>query len=697
MSLLTDILYKKNLITKDQLKQAENIQIGAKKPIQDVLVDEGFISDERIAEEISEVYNAPLAKDFLAEADTSVLSLIPYQLAKKYGVFPIKKERDALVLAMSDPRDVIAIDDIRNLTGINIKPVLCTKSCISENIETHYQLDDTLYDIMKNMAVDSKVEIINKTRQAVDLSTNSVEDSPVVKLVSLLITDAVKQRVSDIHIEPFEKYYLVRYRIDGNLRKVMKIPHRLAERLISRIKILGEIDITKKKKMQDGRIEVLYDSRKVDIRISKIPVFHGEKIVLRILDPRQKINRLNEIGLTAEEQAYFKQRLSQPQGMILVTGPTGSGKSSTLNACLNSLNTEEINITTIEDPIEYLMPGINQIQVNEADNVTFANGLRSILRQDPNVVMIGEIRDLETAEIAFRASLTGHLVLSTLHTNDSIATVVRLLDIGLEAYLIATSIHMIVAQRLVRVLCDQCKIEYTPEQEVLNKYRSYMEKFKITKFYKGKGCEKCGYSGYYGRTGLFEILKFKSGIKDLVAKRAGENEILNEAKKNGFTTMMESGFIKVSEGITTIDEVSKAVDFKEEPSEKPEEPGQEKILVVDDEEDMRMVVGEHLEEAGFKVISAVNGREGVEKALKESPDLIIMDVMMPVMDGFQAVKELRSEMRTAAIPIIMLTAVSDKESELRGLQYGADDYVTKPFDSDMLVARVKALLRRNRK
>jgi len=383
--------------------------------------------------------------------------------------------------------------------------------------------------------------------------------------------------------------------------------------------------------------------------------------------------------------------------MVLVAGPTGCGKTSTLYAALNSVKSETKNIITVEDPIEYLISGVTQMQINPVKDVTFANTLRSVLRQDPNVILVGEIRDKETAEIAFRASLTGHLVFSTVHTNNSVSSVTRLLDIGLEPYLISSSLVLITAQRLIRLICPHCKEKYTPDKKLMDKFKIYIDKFGVKEFYRGRGCEQCGFSGFSGRSAIFELLKMSEKIKGLISAKASEESIFKEALKSGLRPLAESGIEKVAKGITALEEIAKVVEVVEEREVagiRREVRKTPKILAADDEEDILKVLEKRLSSAGYEVIKARDGKEAVEYAVKERPDLIVMDVLMPNMDGFAATKLLRSKLETATIPILMLTAKKDKKSEIKGLDYGADDYMTKPFDKDKLLARIKMLLKR---
>ena len=719
MSKLLDTLAEKGLVTRDQIQDAKMKQIGAKKSVPELLVDMDFIKEEDLINVASEVFGLPvciLAKEVI---DQEVLKKIPYEKAKRYGVFPVRIEDEKLLLAMCDAQDFVALEDIGAICGMGTKPILAKKSDITKHIEKYYLLDDVTYDLIKNMTEDVKVELVQKEteKEMFEDEYFSGKESPIVRLCNLIVADAVKARASDIHIEPYEKVIEVRYRVDGYLKNIMKIPRRLHASLVVRIKILTELDIAETRKPQDGRSSILIEGRKVDLRVSTIPTFHGEKIVIRLLDQKKAQIDLDRMGFGERDLRLFKTVIARPQGMILITGPTGSGKTSTLYAALNEIKNETKNIVTIEDPVEYLIQGINQIQVNPAKNVNFSTGLKSILRQDPNVILVGEIRDQETAEIAFRASLTGHLVFSTLHTNNALSTIIRLYDIGLEPYLIGSSVILIVAQRLLRLVCSKCCEEHAPDEKAQEKFGAFIKEYKIQKLCRGKGCEHCGYTGFLGRTAIFEILEINEKIKELISQKAPESVVWQAARDNGLRTLAEAGAQKVVDGLTTIEEVERVSELLHEESDGKGEGDQEKkkvdpevnkitqqlrqetnkkfrILIVDDEPDIREILRMRLSTAGYNILEAENGAEGVRVAHQEKPDLIIMDVMMPVMDGIKATKKIRSNLETAAIPIVMLTAKTAKEDELEGLDAGADDYLGKPFDDEKLLARIRMLLRR---
>jgi type IV pilus assembly protein PilB len=698
MTDLINVLLKEGLITQEQLRDAMDKQIGAKKPLQELLVEMGFVSEEALIKAISGILSTPLLGPEEAP-DPAVSRLISFEMARRFGVFPLRKDEGKLFLAMSNPADVMAIDGISALTQLQVEPVLATRSRIIKMTEDSYKTDDTVYDLLKNASSDFKVSVVRE--DALDIkamaSDPDADDTSLIKLVNLILSDAIKMHASDIHVEPQDSFSVVRYRIDGNLKNIMNVPADLQPRLVARIKIIAGLDVAERMKAQDGRIKALVGEHKVDLRINIVPTFYGETIAMRLLDHQSAKVDLNKMGFDPEDLEKFTKLIKKPQGMVLVTGPTGSGKTSTLYAALNFVKSETKHIITIEDPIEYLIEGINQIQLNPAKAMTFASSLRSILRQDPNIVLIGEIRDLETAEIAFQASQTGHLVFSTLHTMNSVGSVTRLVDIGVEPFLISSSLIMVVAQRLVRSICPKCKEEYIPETQEFEKFRSAIEQGRLNKFYRGKGCQECNFTGYLGRSAVFEILEVTDDIRRLIDSKASELDIFRKAKQNGLKPLASQAVRKVAEGLTTLEEVARVVDIGREDKASEETPVIKKassILIVDDEEDLLILLEQRLRSFGFEVTKAHDGLEALEKAHKEVPDLIIMDVNMPNMNGFEATKALRSKLTTASIPIMLLTARTDKDSELIGLDAGADDYISKPYDKDKLIARVRMLLRK---
>ena len=713
MKTIAETLLSKGIINREQLQEAKDKQIGAKTPLQEVLVEMGFVKETELLETAAELFGLPAADLDRESVDISWLKKIPYELAKKHGVFPLREEAGELLLAMSDPFDVLAEDAVTKKAKLPVKSVLCARSKINECTERYYLSHETLYDLLKNIVDETKVDFI-KDAEAPGGHIEIARDAyvPVVKLVNLMLSDAVKSRASDVHIEPQEDHFRIRYRIDGDLKDIMKLPLTLQPCLVNRIKVLTDLDVAEKRKAQDGRMRMKIEDKEINIRISIIPTYYGEKVVMRLLNTAEAIVNLDKLGMDEDELRMVKEAISSPQGIVLVTGPTGSGKTTTLYSILDQIKSEVNNIITIEDPVEYLTDGISQIQVNPAKNLTFASGLRSILRQDPNVILVGEIRDKETADTAFKSSLTGHLIFSTLHTNNAAASITRLLDIGLEPYLIGSSLDLVISQRLVKIVCPDCRQAYEPEPELKAKFDALIKKYEIREFFRGRGCRKCNFSGCFGREAIFEIIKVDEEIKSLITKRATEAEIFRAASAKGMKVLAESGIRKVKSGRTTLEEINKVVeiarqDVSPEEAQNPPalEPAEEvvcapsvkmtqTILVVDDEDDIARVISARLKTAGFGVRRAADGEEAVELAVREKPDLILMDVMMPRLDGFQATRIIRSRLETAQIPVIMLTAKSDIASELQGIDAGADDYISKPFDHIRLLARIKMLLNR---
>jgi type IV pilus assembly protein PilB len=702
MSVLIDELLSKGLITRDQLKDAKEKQLCEKKPLLDVLVEMGFINEDTLINIASKIFKMPVF-DLDRERngiDPAAARSISYEKLKHYGVFPVRVEGKELILAMSDPNDIIAIDDISVLANIRVKPVLAKKSQIQRYTESTYHSDENLYGLLKNMSPDTEVDItadLETKGRVLDVGILKDDSSPVVKLLNFILSDAIRSRASDIHIEPQKNSVAIRYRIDGELTDITKVSINVLRSLVARIKIISDLDIAEQRTPQDGRTSITAGGRIVDLRISTIPTIHGEKVEIRLLDPKEAKVQIEEIGFDEKELKTLKSSLSSSQGMILVTGPTGSGKTSTLYAALNYVKQGNKNIVTIEDPVEYLIDGINQMQVNPAKKVNFATGLRSILRQDPDVILVGEIRDTDTAEIAFRSSMTGHLVLSTLHTNSAVGTVSRLYDMEMEPYLISSSLMLVISQRLVKKLCPECREKYTPEKALLDKFSTYIKKLGIREFYRGKGCYNCNFRGYKGRTAVFEFMRVSDRIRTLINDRAPSDALFFEAKKEGLRTMAETGLLKVSKGVTSLEEVARVAEVAEsdEAIESPHKiKGDIRVLVAEDEEDLLKILEKNLTTAGYKVLKARDGLELVKIAVQEKPDLIISDVTMPKMNGFEAVRDLRQKLETASIPVMMLTARDDKESELKGIEAGADDYIPKPCDHEKLLARIRMLLRR---
>ena len=557
-----ELLVDAGLISADQLAKALANQKVNKKRIGEIIVDLKMASEMDILQILSfelGVDSVDLSKTVV---DPMAIELVPEKVARKHSLLPISVDGKVLTVAMLDPLDFEGLDDIAFATGYKVKPVAATRTELIHAIDIHYSASDSIAEILvKDLSkAKSEVEVVVE-KESSDVATlrKESETPPVIRMVNLMISDAVKSRASDLHMEPQERRLLIRNRVDGLLNNVMELPKWIQGSIVSKVKIMARMDIAEKRIPQDGRVKLRVDGKEIDLRISVLPTQYGEKVVMRLLDTKSAALPLSELGFTAEELKKISVLISKPQGVILITGPTGSGKSSTLYGIITLLKSEHLNIITLEDPIEYEIEGVNQVMIDERVGLTFANGLRSILRQDPNVVMVGEMRDRETAEIAMQASLTGHVVLSTLHTNDSVASIVRLLNLGIQPYLIASSVNGVIAQRLVRVICPHCKEQYVPSTEDLLNIRMKDTETAPFNVYRGKGCDHCKNSGYSGRTGIYEVFPMSARIKEMIASRASEGEIRQTAIAEGMKTLGENALEKVRMGITTLDEIRRVV------------------------------------------------------------------------------------------------------------------------------------------
>jgi type IV pilus assembly protein PilB len=588
---LGEILVRENLISPQHLREALDYQREHGGRLGFNLVKLGLISDDMITAVLSRQYGIPSVNLDLFNIEPSVISLIPQEVAQKHSVLPLSRVGATLTLAMVDPTNVFAMDDVKFMTGLNVEPVVVAEGSVQLAIAKYYGSSReielatvTTEELPKNgsknngaggithddlVSLDSidfdtsqseDVEVVEDNEE-IDLSTLSrmSEDAPVVRLVNVLLVDSLRRGASDIHVEPYEKELRIRFRIDGVLYDVMHPPLKLRDALISRIKIMSKLDISEKRLPQDGRIKIKVKvdsrSRELDFRVSTLPTLFGEKVVLRLLDKQNLMLDMTKLGFEPESLTKFKRNISKPYGMVLVTGPTGSGKTNTLYSALQSLNTVETNIMTAEDPVEFNLPGINQVQMKEQIGLNFAAALRSFLRQDPNIVLVGEIRDFETAEIAIKAALTGHLVLSTLHTNDAPSTISRLMNMGIEPFLVATSVNLIQAQRLIRRICKDCKQEHPIPAEAFIEVGFTIEEAKTLKTFKGKGCSTCNNTGYKGRIGLYEVMEITDEIRELILIGASALELRKKAIDDGMITLRESGLHKIRAGVTTIEEV----------------------------------------------------------------------------------------------------------------------------------------------
>ncbi len=568
-SQIGELLIKDNLISGAQLETALQFQRDRGGRLGSILIHLGYVQDDDVTSVLSKQYGVPSINLAFFEIDPSVIKLISVETAQKYMIIPLSRTGSTLTIATSDPTNVFAMDDIKFMTGFNVEPVVATEFSIQQALEKYYgtphaiELKKVFEEIAQSEResydLDLESDLDAEEGTSVDELKRSSEDAPIIKLVNMILSESLKRGASDIHIEPYEKDLRVRFRIDGVLYNIMAPPLRLKDAITSRLKIMAKMDIAEKRLPQDGRIKIRtkFESKQkeIDYRVSTLPTLFGEKIVLRILDRDTLPMDMTRLGFEEASLKRIETAIMKPYGMVLVTGPTGSGKTSTLYAALNRLNTTETNIMTAEDPVEYNFRGINQVQIREQIGLTFAAALRSFLRQDPNIILVGEIRDFETTEIAIKAALTGHLVLSSVHTNDAPSTVSRLLNMGIEPFLVATSVHLICAQRLIRRICKDCKSEVkTPIQTLINVGFS-AEDARNLQTYKGNGCRTCNGTGYKGRVGLYEVMEVSDEIQELILVGASAREIKRKAVEEGMLTLRHSGLAKVKNGLTTLDEV----------------------------------------------------------------------------------------------------------------------------------------------
>jgi type IV pilus assembly protein PilB len=555
---LGDILIEERLLTQEQLAQALYEQRRTGQPLVVILIKAGLVSEEDIVITLSEQLGIPHLRVESYEIPIEVIAEVSEGIARRYHLIPVARTGKSLTIAMSDPLNIVAIDDVRMLTGREIETVVSLDSEIKKAIERYYggkQEDVDVYeDIVRDAQADAVTVLADDQELDITHLKKEVEQAPVIRLVNLILVNAIKQGSSDIHIEPFEKEVRVRYRVDGILREVQSPPKALQAAVVSRIKVLSELDIAERRLPQDGRFRIKFEGREIDFRVSTLPTYFGEKVVLRILDKGSLHLELDKLGFEEQPLSDFKESLSRPNGIILITGPTGSGKTTTLYSALHLLNTMDVNIVTIEDPIEYELHGINQVQAKPEVGLTFASGLRSILRQDPDIVMVGEIRDEETADIAIKAALTGHLVLSTLHTNDAAGAITRLIDMGMEPFLIASSLLMAAAQRLVRKICPDCREAYKVPDRVLERAQFVLEPGEKVVLSRSRGCSRCGDTGYRGRLALLEVLRVRENIQDLIMQSVPSSEIKRTSIENGMLTLRQVALLKVKAGYTTLEE-----------------------------------------------------------------------------------------------------------------------------------------------
>ncbi len=559
---LGEMLVSEGVVNRQQLDQALERQVELGGKLGENLAELGFIeSEEEIIEVLGRQLNVGAMKLSQMELDPEVVGMVPVEMAQKFNAIPVDLDGNSLTVAVSDPGNIFVLDALKFVTGCEIVPVIAAESSIQKAIEKYYQLGDELAEIVKDI-VDEELELVQEREgeEIPDLQVlkSAVQEAPLVKLVNGIISDAIRKGASDIHIETHEQVLRVRYRIDGTLMDMSPLPYRLKAAIVSRVKIMSELDIAERRIPQDGRIKVKMGNKNVDIRVSTLPTIFGEKVVMRILDPTNLMLDLTDLGFEKRALADFQTAIQKPYGIVLVTGPTGSGKTTSLYSAMTLINKPDVNIMTAEDPVEYHLEGINQVHVHPEIGLTFASALRAFLRQDPNIIMVGEIRDLETAEIAIRAALTGHLVLSTVHTNDAPSTINRLVDMGIQPFLVSSSLNLIVAQRLVRKICPRCKQKDEPTAELgefLEQLGFSPQEVKNMDTFHGSGCEECHNTGFSGRLGIYEVLPMSAKMKELIVKEASIRELRKQMVQEHVLTLRDAAMEKLRQGITTVEEV----------------------------------------------------------------------------------------------------------------------------------------------
>jgi type IV pilus assembly protein PilB len=555
---LLELLVKEGLVVADQAQKATAEQRRTGDRLATVLTRLGFLKEDDLLDFLSRKYGIPIINLGRVEVDPEILKLVRKEIVQKYLVFPVRKVGNTLTLALSDPTVVLAIDDVQFATGLHVIPVLAAESAIRTAIERNYDtgVDDIKKLIDQESGSEVSLELMDRL-QKVDVGDlgKEAQEAPTIRFVNLILGDAIRKRASDIHLEPYEKVFRVRYRIDGVLHDMMNPPKQMEAAILSRVKIMANLDIAERRLPQDGRVSVKFQNREIDLRVSSLPTIFGEKIVMRVLDKTGTVLDLARLGFDGDDLARFKKVITTPYGMILVTGPTGSGKSTTLYAAISTINHPDINIITAEDPVEYNIPGINQVLVREDIGYSFASALRAFLRQDPDVILVGEMRDLETAQIAIRAALTGHLVFSTLHTNDAPSTVTRLQDMGIPPFLISSSLLMVIGQRLVRRICLECREAVSVPVSALIDIGFPPDEAESVQIYTGKGCSACAQTGFKGRIAVHEVMWLTPEVQEAIVRQRPASELKELAVKGGMRTLRQSGLHKVATGLTTIDEV----------------------------------------------------------------------------------------------------------------------------------------------
>lgn len=691
-------------------------------------VQRRLLSDQQVLAAVSERFRMEIMP--AGDPDPDAAGVVPVQVVRRFGVLPFKVSDSHLYVGTTSPFDIDAEKDLAFASGREVKLFLAAPSRIRAGLEALFPSEDPVARLLGGFDQSAEVQSLSDEEDEA-ASAEEASHAPIVRLVDMMLADGIASRASDIHVEPIEGGVTVRYRIDGVLRQVMKVPKNAGLPLISRLKIMSGLDIADRRRPQDGRARVLVNGNPVDLRVSSLPSSSGEKVVIRILNTKAVILELEALGLYEDERAVIRELLDHKEGILLVTGPTGSGKTTTLYSALRMVQGEGVNIVTVEDPVEYrLGENVVQVQVQEKAGLTFASALRSILRQDPDVVLVGEIRDGETAQVAVQASLTGHLVLSTLHTNDAPNAVTRLVDMGVEAYKLASALRGVVAQRLMRRLCPVCR---APEASKLPvKLRPWIPA--EATLYHAVGCEECAQTGYRGRFAIVETLVLTPELERLIGGGATAGMLAAEARRDGMRSLFESGLRHVLAGHSSVDELLRVTDipFAERgalpqrrgdaregtvtPAPPVEEPlsfellpegelppavaasvtARGTVLLVEDEDGLRKVMRDLLEREGFRVAEAPDGVQALDQVDRVAPDIVVLDLNLPGLDGYTVLQQLRSRPATARLPVVVLTAKGDEENEVRVFELGADDFLTKPFRAKALAARLDAVLSRRR-
>ena len=720
--------------------------------VHDLLERENIITQTELAQLLSSTLRLKFVDLTSYPLDATVTRQLKESIATRYQVVPLTIHERAIEVATANPLDIEGLKAVEFATGKRVQAVVATHLEVKDALAHTYRLQESLERFLQLVPAGEALVVNELNDDGADLRTVAADAElpPVIKLTDKMLIEGIKTRASDIHLEPGTDSVLVRYRVDGILEEAFRFPKWIQNPLVARLKVMAKLDITERRLPQDGRIQVRYQGNTVDMRMSSLPAQHGEKITLRILDVSQAVLELDRLGFAPRDLEIMREAGKRPQGMILITGPTGSGKTTTLYALLREIFSPKTNIVTIENPIEYQLKGINQVEVNEKQGLTFGSVLRSVLRQDPDVILVGEIRDQETAQIAFQAASTGHLVLSTVHTNDAAGAVTRLLDLGLEPYAVASALHLVVAQRLVRQLCRSCSDPAMLDEQTL---RRLQIRGTGAGAKRAKGCSQCRHTGYRLRTGIYEMLPMTSAIVKLVEAGAGESMVRQQARADGLHTMLDDAAAKLLAGQTSVDELERVVqlgnggmqcpgcrnemaddysvcphcsrvlratcggcakqlnpewvrcpycgttsadDVVTTAASTPADRRSFTALVVDDTPTVRDVVRHALEHSdlGLTVLTADNGPDALEVAARERPDIVVLDISMPEMDGFEVCRRLRSEVRTAFVPVLMLTGHDSEENVAKGFGVGADDYLVKPVRRDGLVARVRRILER---